>query len=315
MMPSHLFGLMQHVFIGFAVSLGYGATTSLIIWFFDPIQLNQYLKFYFVSFNCVVSGGLIIGAAIFVYRTQESIPQFVEKSFDEGSLRETKFFEWRDKYLSTYMTMKFSTEFIIVGFVTYIFCKFPIRGIPEYFMIAFGCLQYGLGVYVGRKLFNIANMLNSMLEIRITKNIFKEDELSNIINYVNILSTFTIVFVYVHVKSYFEAPFEYSTPLGIAPKVALLLPVVIATPVLVIFNFYPRAALKKLYSRSIKQEVEKLTESLKEDNLSEFERLFYLIEYDRLATEELSNKFRLSANDLPIGITIFIMLIGLANKF
>jgi len=314
-MPSHLFGLMQHVFFGFTVSLGYGVATSLVVWLFDPGQLNQYLKFYFVSFNCVVSGGLIIGAAIFVYRTQESVPQFVERSFDEESLKETKFFEWKSKYLSTYMTVRFSTQFILVGFATYMFCRFPIRGISEYFLVAFGCLQYGLGVYVGRKLFNIANMLNSILEIRITKNIFKEDELSNIINYVNILSTFTIFFVYVHVKSYFEAPFEYSTPLGVAPKIALLLPVVIATPVLVIFNFYPRAALKKLYSRSIKQEVEKLTDSLKEDNLSEFERLSYLIEYDRLATEELSNKFRLSANDLPIGITIFIMLIGLASKF
>jgi hypothetical protein len=314
-MPNHLFGLMQHVFFGFALSLGYGIVTSLAVRLFDPLQLNQYLKFYFVSFNCLVSGGLIIGAAVFVYRTQESIPLFIEKSFDQDALRETKFFEWKRKYLSTYMTVKFSTQFVLVGFVTYMFCKFPVRGHAEYFLVAFGCMQYGLGVYVGRKLFNIANMLNSILEVRITKNIFKEDELSNIINYVNILSTFTIVFVYVHVKSYFEAPFEYSTSLGLAPKIALLLPAVIATPVLVIFNFYPRAALKRLYSRSIKQEVESLTQSLKEENLSEFERLSYLIEYDRIASEELSNKFRLSANDLPIGITIFIMLIGLANKF
>jgi len=88
-------------------------------------------------------------------------------------------------------------------------------------------------------------MLHSILEIRITRNIFKEDELSHIMNYVNVLSTLTIVFVYVHVKSYFEAPFEYSTPLGIAPKTALLLPAVIATPVL----SYSTSILAR-YSRS-----------------------------------------------------------------
>jgi hypothetical protein len=306
---------MQHVFWGFGISLSYGIATSLAVWIFDPSQLNQYLKVYFVSFNCLVAGGLIIGAAIFIYRTQESIPEFVQKSFDEGALRETKFFEWKQNYLSTYMTIKFSTEFVAVGFVIFIFCRFPLRGFPEYFMVFFGCLQYALGVYVGRKLFNVANMLHAILDVRITKNIFKEDDLSHIMNYVNILSTLTIIFVYVHVKSYFEGPFEYSTVLGSAPKTALLLPAVIAAPVLVIFNFYPRTALKKLYSRSIKKEVEKLTATLKEDNLSEFERLSYLIEYDRMAAEELSNKFRLSANDLPIGITIFIMLIGLASKF
>ncbi len=213
------------------------------------------------------------------------------------------------------MTVRFSAIFIVVSYVIFSYCKFPFRGLPEYLLIGFGCLQYALGVYVGRKLYNIANMLNSILDIRITKNIFKEDELGHIVNYVNILATFTIMFVYVHVKAYFDAPFQYDTALGMSPKTALLLPAVIAAPVLVIFHFYPRAALRRLYSRSIKQEVDSLTDALKGDNLSEFERLSYLIEYDRIAKEELSNRFRLSANDLPIGLTIFVMLIGLASKF
>jgi len=88
MTPSHLFGLMLHVFFGFAIGLAYGVATSLVVWFSDPAQLNQYLKAYFVSFNCLVAGGLIIGAAIFVYRTQESIPEFVQKSFDDDAIKE-----------------------------------------------------------------------------------------------------------------------------------------------------------------------------------------------------------------------------------
>jgi hypothetical protein len=315
MNPSYLFGLMNQTFWGFALSLGYGVVTTLCVWAIQPDQVNEYLKCYFVSFNCVVSGGLILGTAIFVFMTQQSISEFVERSFDEDAIGKTSFTHWKRNYLSAYMTIRFSTEFVIVGFVIFYFCKFPLNGIPEYFMIFFGCLQYALGVYVGRKLFNIANMLNSILDIRITRDIFKEDELSYIVTYMNILSTLTIVFVFVHVKSYFDGPFEYHTLLGSSPKTALLLPAVIATPVLVIFNFYPRAALRKLYSRSISQNVERLTENLKNDNISEFERLSYLIKYDHIAKEELSNKFRLSVNDLPIGITIFIMLLSLLSKF
>jgi hypothetical protein len=315
MSPRHLFDLMYYVFWGFFAAVVYGGVTSFVVWLLDPPQLNQYLKLFFVSFNCAVSGGLIFGAALFLFRTQESIPEFVENSFDAAAIAETKFLEWKYNYLSTYRTVKFSTEFIVAGFVIFMFCQFPLQGFPQYLMVLFACAQYALGVYVGRKLFNVAHMLHAILDIRITRNIFEEDELTYIVNYVNVLSTLTIVFVYIHVKGYFDGPFEYNTFLGSAPKTALLLPAVIATPVLVIFNFYPRVALKRLYSRSIKQEVEHLTQSLKTDNLSEFERLSYLIEYDRIAKEELSNKFKISANDLPIGITIFIMLIGLASKF
>jgi|ERR1700730_1154415 len=314
MSTNYVFKLMYHMFWGFGIALGYGVATTLITFFFDRSQADLYLKMYYVSFNCPVSGGLIIGTAIFVFLTQKTIPEFVERSFEQADLKETGFAWWKRNYLSTYRTLKFSTEFAVAGFLIFFFCKFPLKGAPEYFMIFFGCLQYALGVYVGRKLFNIANILDSITSVRISRNIFKEDELSYIVNYVNLLSTLTILFVFVHVRSYYDGPFEYSSLLGLSPKPALLLPAVIATPVIVIFNFYPRIALRKLYSKAISQEIERLTDNLKNDNVSEFERLSYLIEYDRLAKEELANKFRLSVNDLPIGITVFVMLIGLLSK-
>jgi hypothetical protein len=314
MNTGYVFKLMYHMFWGFGLALIYGIVTALTTFLFDRSEFDAYLKMYFISFNSLVSGGLIIGTAIFVFLTQKTIPEFVERSFEHRDLEDTAFVDWKRNYLSTYMTLRFSTLFAIIGFGIFYLCKFPLKGSPEHFMIFFGCLQYALGVYVGRKLFNIANILDSIANVKITRNIFKEDELGYITNYVNILSTLTILLVFVHVKSYYEGPFEYSSFFGLSPKPALLLPAVIATPVLVIFNFYPRISLKRLYSRSISQDVDRLTDNLKNDNLSEFERLSYLIEYDRLAREDLANKFRLSVNDLPIGITIFVMLIGLLSK-
>ena len=210
--------------------------------------------------------------------------------------------------------MTFSTMFIVAGFLIFFYCQFPLRGIPQYFMVGFACAQYGLGVYVGRKLFYVAQMLNSIEEITLTKNIFRDDALGRIVSYVNILSTLTIVFVYVHVTSYFNGPFELNPIYGPALRVALMLPAVIAAPVLIIFNFYPRAVLRRLYARSINDQVSRLTERLKNQNLSEFERMSCAIEYDKLWKEELRSRLRLSLSDLPIAITIVVAIVGLLIK-
>jgi len=306
---------MNQMFVGFAMALAFGAATAGVVWFTEtPDTLKRYLEAYFISFNCLISGGLILGTAIFVFQSQESIPSFIESAFDEASLKETTYAEKKKRFLSRRRSITFSADFAVVGFVIFYFCKFPFRGVPEYFLIFFACTQYALGVYVGRKLFYVAQMLNSVEEIRLTRNIFKDDDLGYIISYVNVLSTLTIIFVYVHVTSYYHGPFEYSSILSSSLRVALLLPAVIAAPVLVIFNFYPRVVLRRLYSRSIADQVKRLTDRLKSRSLSEFERMSCVIEYDKLWKDELRNRLRLTLSDLPIGITIVIMIVGLILK-
>lgn len=315
MRPPSLFQLMNQMFWGFAVALAYGVITAGAVWYFEkPDVLKRYLDAYFVTFNCLIAGGLIIGTSIFVWWTQESIPSFIEDSFDVDALGKTTFLKQKERFLSLRRSMTFSTMFIVAAFLIFYFCQFPFRGLPEYLLIAFACVQYGLGVYVGRKLFYVAQMLNSIEEIKLSKNIFKDDTLGQIVSYVNILSTLTIVFVYVHVTSYFQGPFELNPTYGSALRVALMLPAVIAAPVLIIFNFYPRAVLRRLYSRSINDQVSRLTERLKNQNLSEYERTSCVIEYDKLWKEELRNRLRLSLSDLPIGVTIVIMIVGLFVK-
>jgi hypothetical protein len=315
MTPASLFKLMNQMLWGFAIALLYGAATSGIVWLLGPGEAFQkYLEAYFVSFNCLISGGLIIGTAIFVFRSQASIPSFIENTFAEHSLSETSFDQEKIKYLSLRRSITFSTEFVIIGFIIFFFCQFPVRGAPEYFLIFFGCLEYALGVYVGRKLFYVAQMLHSISDIKLARNIFKDDDLGYTISYVNVLSTLTIIFVYVHVTSYYGGPFEYTSVFSSSLRVALMLPAVIATPVLVIFNFYPRMVLRRLYSRSIALEVARLTERLRSKKLSDFERMSYIIEYDKLSRDELRNRLRLSLSDAPIGITIIVMVIGLIVK-
>jgi hypothetical protein len=176
-------------------------------------------------------------------------------------------------------------------------------------MIIAACAEYALGVYVGRKLGYAGMMLHSLLDAPVTRNLFKKRELDAINPYVHVASTLTIIFVYIHVKSYYEGPFLYGSILGQSIKPFLLLPAIIATPVLLIFNFYPRAVLRKLYSQSIDVEIERLKYAMKNEELTPYEKRSYLIEFDKMSRDELRYSLQLTLSDLPIGITILIMVL------
>lgn len=157
-------------------------------------------------------------------------------------------------------------------------------------------------------------MLNAIHDIKPTKNIFRDDDLGYINTYVNILATLTVVFVYVHVTSYYNGPFEYSSMFGKSLRIILLLPAIVATPVLLIFNFFPRMVLRRLYSQSIGEELHRLADRLKTRGLTDFERLSYALEYDKLWKDDLRNRLRLTLSDMPIGITVIVMIVELILK-
>jgi hypothetical protein len=145
--------------------------------------------------------------------------------------------------------------------------------------------------------------------VEVKHNLFKKRELDAINPYVNAASTLTIIFVYIHVRGYYDGPFLYDSILGQSIKPFLLIPAIIATPVLLIFNFYPRAVLRKLYDKSIKLEVKKLKKTMQDEKLSDYEKRSYLLEFDKMSRDELRYNLQLTLSDLPIGITILIMVL------
>jgi hypothetical protein len=152
-------------------------------------------------------------------------------------------------------------------------------------------------------------MLNAIETIQVDRTLFKEDKLAGVLTYVNTISTITIAVVYVHVVSYYNAPFDFESLAKESIKVALLLPAIIATPVVVLFNFYPRSVFRKMYSRSIAIEVEKLKEKCRDNKLSLLERMSYVVDYDKLLNDELKHRLRLTLSDLPMGVTILVAII------
>lgn len=305
------FHLMHLVFVGLGISLAYGLLGSLYLFLFSGNHAySEFLKAFTLSFKTLISLGLILGTTLVVFRTQGIIPRSIENAFTRKQLAETSYSKYRSRFVSRRRSVTFAAEFVVAAFIIFSFSKFPLSGAAENLMILAVCVEYACGVYVGRKLCYAGMMLHSLLNIKVTRNLFKKHELSEINTYVNIISTLTIVFVYVHVRNYYNGPFQFNHAIGESIRALLVLPAIIATPVLLIFNFYPRMVLRSIYSQSIDVAVRGLQRELKNEKLSAFERMSYLIEYDKLSRDEMRYRLRLTLSDLPIGITILIMVLG-----
>jgi len=67
--------------------------------------------------------------------------------------------------------------------------------------------------------------------------------------------------------------------------------------------------LRKLYGQSIDAEIKKLKGKLQNEELSPYEKRIYLIEFNKMSRDELRYSLQLTLSDLPIGITILIMVL------
>jgi hypothetical protein len=304
------FGIMNTLFAGLGASFAYGLIGSAFLFLFaSEAEAKSFFVAYSSSFRTLVSLGLIIGTALVVSHTQHVIPRTIEAAFDKEQLADTQYGFYKRRFYSLFRSVAYSANFIVLGFVIFSQSHFPLTPPGEALMITAACIQYALGVYVGRKLCYAGMMLHSLLKTTATKNLFRNRELDEINAFVHIASTLTVIFVYIHVIGCYEGEFLFDRVLGRGIKPFLLLPAIIALPVLLIFNFYPRAVLRKLYGESIEIEIRNLRETLRDEGLSAYEKRSYLMETERMSREELRYSLQLTLSDVPIGITILIMVI------
>lgn len=304
------FTVMFIFFGGLVMSVVYGCLCTTIIWYAEgPSQSMKFFAAYTSDFKTVISLGLILGTALVVKHLQNDIPRMIEEIFTKKELEETDYEINRKSFMSVRKTLEFGAQVTVVAFVIFRYCQFPLPGTGWYLMMGAVCAEYLFASFVGRKLRYAAMMLHSLADIKPTRNLFRDRELDNINWYVNVASTLTIIFVYVHVMCYYDGPFAYNTVAGQSVRIFLILPAIMATPVLLIFNFYPREVLRKLYSKSIDLEIDKLKRNMTNEKLNAYEKRSYLIEFNRMCRDELRYSLQLALTDLPIGITILAMVL------
>lgn len=302
--------LMWLAFLGFALSLAWGLACGTAIYVFaSKADAQKFLVMFIGTFNMLVCLGLIIGTALIVGSAQHVIPETIEAAFTPSELAQSGYFENKRCFYSRQRTVLFASEFMLIGWIIFALCDFPLPGLGGALLMTSGCAQWALASYVGRKLRYAGQMLHSLVAINITRNLFKRRELDAINAAVHVAATLTIIFIYLNERSYYAAPFRYDTLIGRTAQVFLLLPAVLATPVLLIFTFLPRMVLRRIYDKSIDVEVNILQGMLQNEALSPFEKELHIVEFNKLCRDELRYSLQLTITDLPIGVTILIMLL------
>jgi hypothetical protein len=300
---------MWLLFTGFALSLAYGLCSATILYFGSGKRLaTVFLVQYIESFNILLTLGLVTATALIVRYAQNLIPDTIEVTFNDAELSLTEYGEFKKRFFSLRRTIEFAAEFTIISFAIFHFCHFPLPPMGEACMLIAACLQWTLASYVGRKLRYASMMLYSLLHINVTSNLFKDRRLDVINTAVNIASTLTIIFVYLHVRSFYNGPFLYDTFLGKSAQAFLLLLAILATPVLLMFNFFPREVIRKIYDKSIDIEIKNVQEEIKDEAMTDFEKKLRLLDLGKMYRDELRYSLKLTLSDLPIGITILIMV-------
>lgn len=304
------FRLLLTLYLGMIISLAYGVSGSALVFYLgSESEAQLFWIAYTTSFKTIFSLGLFLGTALFVYRTQAQVPKTIEAVL-KGHLS-ADYYYYKRRFWSLRSSVTISVEAVMVAFVIFSYCHFPLRKPGEVLMLVAACSEYGLGAYIIHKLLYAGMMLYSLLTAAITRNLFRTRELDAVNTYVHLISTLAISSVCIHVIGYYRGPFIFGSILGTSMKTFLLFPALLATPLLVILHFYPRAVLQRLYSQSIDLERRRFKRALENEALSAFEKRYYLIEFEKISQNELRSNRGLTLGDLLLGITVLIMVLVL----
>jgi hypothetical protein len=302
---------MLMLYLGLAVSIVYGLLGSALLFYLGgKSEAQSFFLAYTTSFKTIISLGLILGTALIAYRMQNVILMTIESAYSTRQVSKDYFY-YKRRFVSLRLSITLSIESLLVGFVIFSYCQFPLSRPGEVLMIIAACAEYALGTYVIRKLIYIGMMLHSLLHVTVERNLFRKRELDAVIPYVLVVSTLTGIFVCMQVLSYYGGPFLYGSILGQSIKTFLLLPALIGVPLLLVLSFYPQVVLKKVYDQSIDVEIRRLKKAMNKASLSLYEKRSYLMEFDTRSRDELNASLKwLLLEALPTWITILITVLG-----
>jgi hypothetical protein len=250
--------------------------------------------------------------SIFVLRL---VPELIEDAIPDLEIEKTSYGYWKARFGSFPLGLAQFTTYFVGGFAIYSSLGFPGEKNSEFAFVVFTALQYAFGGFVGRKLWCLAHMLRSLEMVDPKDNLFETEALPRLIYIVNIFTFLTLVMTVVH--TYCHANIEYSPPSELSSILPPLvyLPLVLATPVVVLFNFYPRMVVNRLYLKSIRQRKEWLARRMERSDEPEISKIKHTIDYEKYLNEEFRYRQRVALSELPVALTIVLAIIVAAVRF
>jgi hypothetical protein len=298
------------IFIGFGFSGAYGVIAALGIWrTASPDEALEFAASYYTTFNSAISGGLIFSVAFMIYLSQEYVPSIIESSLSCTEESHKDYFSSKEQYSNYRKSFKFSLTFALIGSGIFAAAGFSKHFLPNALMILAGALQYAAGVYIGRKLFHITQMVQSLEATRKPAAMPSLDRLSGILPVVNYISILTAISVCVGVVSYYKASSGHPDEVGQIAHTFMLFPAVIAIPVL-LFAIYPRSIVRQLYEVAIDETLGRFRSKAANEKLSQVESQAKLIELRKTLREEVDQQLKYSIEDMPLVLILGIAIIS-----
>lgn len=292
------------------LSLGYAASAYLYLRYTVDETVALSTANYFV----LGYGGLITGTACATLWLMSLLvlplaSTLIEDAVPAEEIEKTDFWYWKARFNSFHHGLAQFTTYFLGGFVIYTSLEFPVQEQAQTSLVLFTAFQFACGGFVGRKIWCIGHMLRSLEGVVPRDDLLESEALPKLIYLVNIFTflvlLMTVVHTYFHVKIDFvsaHAASELMEPL-------VFLPLVLALPVLVLFNFYPRMVVNRLYLKSIRLKKDWLADKMSNLEEPEMAKLKHSVDYEKYLNEEFRYRQKVALSELPVALTIIVAIL------
>jgi hypothetical protein len=265
---------------------------------------DRYAIFFLMNYKGLLTGIPIFTLHLISERFLRLVPVTISKCILYSELKKTKYRESRKRYSSTIMAVAQSSCYFVMSYGIFSALQFGQGFYEDIFLKLYSCAQVYSVCYVARKLYHIGRMLEAIKYVDVDEKLFMEDKLSGIVVTVNIFTFSMIVALIIHTIVHYNLKYTSSILDSDALKLLVVTPVLLILPVLVLFNFQPRAVVNSLYRLSIAKRKAKLSALIEQSHLTEVEKQKQLIDYEKFLKDELRYHYRLIFTEAPVVLTI-----------
>jgi hypothetical protein len=274
----------------------------------------RFLKFFVADYGGLATGTACATLFLMSISVLGSLPKLIEDAIPDSEIKKSTYEFWRTRFASLPLGLMQFTTYFAGGFAIYSLLGFPVGNHSKSLLVVFTSLQYAFGGVIGRKLWCLGHMLRSLEVVDPREDLLESESLPRLIYAVNIFTFLTLLMTTVH--TYFHANIQYgphSELLSILQPIVYL-PLILAMPVIVLFNFYPRMVVNRLYLKSIRQRKDRLTRKIERSDESDISKFKHTIDYEKYLNEEFRYRQRVALSELPVALTVILALIAVAVR-
>jgi|GEM_PF-6788799 len=272
-------------------------------------SVNSTIQIFIYQYGGLVAGTACVSLFLMSILVLRTVPDLIEQALPEDVSERTDYRFWKDRLLSGRLGVAQFCTYFMGGFGIYSLLEFQGEPLVHLFFAIFAALQYSCGGFIGRKLWCVGHLLRSIEHIDPNRNLLDTEAFPRLIYLVNIFTFLTLLMTVIH--TYFHARMDYvlSSEFSFALASLVYLPMALALPVVVLFNFYPRMVINQLYLKSIRKRTQWLAEQMSDSDETEFSKHKHSIDYEKYLNEEFRYRQRIALSELPVALTITVALI------